>query len=320
MLDQLRFVAGAISRKDLIPAMSHFVIQDGFARSYNGALALCAPIPFSLNCKPKAAPLIHAIDKCTETIQLSMTAAGKLRINSGPFKAYIDCIDEDAFHVQPEGQEILFDGKALLDALEVLEPFIGDDASRQWSNGVLLKGHSAFATNNVIAVEYWLGDTELPFEVNVPKAAITEMLRIGEPPLTAQLDKNSISFHYADKRWIRSQLLDVAWPDINHILGGKNDAKPIDARLFPALDSLKPFTDKIGRVYISSNCIRTITDENDEQGASVELTGITWSGIYQIDMLKLLDGVATLADFDLYPSPCIFYGNRIRGAIVGMKM
>lgn len=319
MLTELKFVAGAVSRKDLVPAMSHFVIQNGFARSYNGSLALCAPVPFGLDCKPKAVPLIAAIDKCTETIQLSMTAAGKLRIISGDFKAYIDCIEEDTFHVQPEGEVIEFDGKVVMEAFKVLEPFIGNDASRQFCNGILLKGRSAFATNNVVAIEHWLG-SKIPFEVNVPQVAITEMLRIGEAPTHAQLDKNSISFHYADKRWIRSQLLDLGWPPIETLFDTERDPTPIHPELFAALDSLRPFTDKLGRVYISKERIHTSIDDTAEEGASFELAGINWAGIYQIDMLKLLDGVALTADFTQYPAPSIFYGDKVRGAIVGLAL
>lgn len=320
MLDQLRFVRGAVAHKELLPAMTHFVIEKGFVRSYNGALALCAPIPFSLDCRPKAVPFIHAISMCEETIQLALTAAGKLRISSGAFKAYIDCIDDAAYHVQPEGEEINFDGQAVLDALRTLDPFIGNDASRPWSNGILLSGQSAYATNNVVAVQYWIGG-EIPFEANLPKAAVVEMLRINEPPTRAQLHTNSISFHYADGRWIRSQLLDVAWPDIHGILSVSTSCIPLPLDLFESLEKIKPFTDKMGRVYIANGELRTVPKDDTETGASVKLNELAWEeGIYQIDMLSLLKGVATSADFNRYPLPSIFYGDRIRGAIIGMKM
>jgi hypothetical protein len=37
-------------------------------------------------------------------------------------------------------------------------------------------------------------------------------------------------------------------------------------------------------------------------------------------MLKLLEGVATHADFTRYPNPTLFFGDRLRGAIIGMRM
>lgn len=42
-------------------------------------------------------------------------------------------------------------------------------------------------------------------------------------------------------------------------------------------------------------------------------------GIFNIDMLQILKGVANKIDFTKYPKPCPFLGDRIRGVIIGMK-
>jgi hypothetical protein len=36
-------------------------------------------------------------------------------------------------------------------------------------------------------------------------------------------------------------------------------------------------------------------------------------------MLELLDGVAEKVDFSAWPSPAMFYGGMLRGAIVGLR-
>jgi len=36
-------------------------------------------------------------------------------------------------------------------------------------------------------------------------------------------------------------------------------------------------------------------------------------------MLNLLNGNANSIDWSAYPSPCMFFGDRLRGAIVGMR-
>ena len=84
MLSELRFVQGAVAKKDFIPALTHFVIEDGAVRGYNGMLALCSPIPFNIACKPRADALVKAIANCTETVQLAMTAAGRLSVSEKP--------------------------------------------------------------------------------------------------------------------------------------------------------------------------------------------------------------------------------------------
>jgi len=340
MLKELKFVMGAVAKKDFLPAMTHFAIEGGTVRSYNGCVALSAPIAFDIDCKPKADKLVHAIAQCPELVvpTLSMTKAGRLSISAGAFKAFVECVTEETPHVLPDGDIVRLDmeveeqcdeagnpcappltlGGVLLNALRVLSPFIGDDASRQWSNGVLFRGQSAFATNNVLLMEYWIG-AQMPITVNVPRIAIREMLRINEAPTHAQVTPTSLTFHYKDKRWIRTQLLDLGWPDLEPLLA--KDSKPVAITddLFVGLEKIEPFADKMGRVFITDGVLSTIPDIKVDEGAYFELPNFPFNGIYQIQMLMLLRGVAQQADLSMYPSPCIFYGERLRGAIVGMK-
>lgn len=316
MLAELKFVMGAVSKKDLLPALTHFRIEGGTVRSFNGTLAICCPIPLDIDCVPKAETLVRAIQHCDETVVLSMTPAGRLSVKSGAFKALIDCVAEETPHVEPEGDRFEIDGEALLAALKTLAPFIGDDASRPWSNGVLLLGHSAYATNNITLVEYWVGSA-FPICCNVPRAAIREMIRIGEPPLWAQATDNSITFHYSGDRWIRSQLFETSWPDLPKILSTQSNQTEINPVLFESLLKLKPFADKLGRVFIKAGVISTHGD--NAEGASFEIPELNVEGIYQIEMLSLLKGVVKTIDFSTYPKPCMFTGDRLRGAIIGMR-
>lgn len=318
MLAELKFVQGAVAKKDFVPALTHFVIEDGTVRGYNGMLALCSPIPFDIACKPKAESLVKAIANCTETVQLALTPAGRLSIKSGKFKAFVDCLpDEHTPHVQPEGEHVAIDGAAMLQAIKAVSPFIGDDASRPWSNGVLLLGQSAFATNNITLVEYWTGST-VPRPLNIPRAAIKELLRIDEAPEAVQLTETSITFHFSKGRWLRTQLFETKWPDLTRVLNRESNPQPLDDRLFEALKTLKPFTDKAGRILFRGGG-KIATHDDETEGAGYEIDGFDHTGIYQIDMLNLLNGTCKTIDWSAYPSPCMFFGDRLRGAIVGMK-
>lgn len=316
MLNELKFVQGAVAKKELIPTLTHFRIENGTVRSFNGSLALCTPIDLELDCKPKAIPFVKAIQNCKTEVTMKMTPSGRLSIKSGSFKAFIECVEDETPHVVPEGEEFPIDGEALIKALKVISPFIGEDATRPWSNGILLKGQSAYATNNVSLIEYWVGSS-FPIVCNVPKAAIRELVRIGEPPERAMVTETSISFLYSDGRWVRSNLLNTDWPDMNKVLDVTCDPQPMNEELYEALDSIKPFVDKLERIYITKGVVGTslIKDE----GASYNLKDFEHEGVYQLKILNLLKGVATSIDFSLYPKPCIFYGDRLRGAIIGMR-
>lgn len=316
MLAELKFVQGAVAKKDFLPALTHFAIEGGTVRGYNGTIALCSPIPFDIACKPKAEALVRAIGNCADTVQLSMTPAGRLSVKSGSFKAFVDCVDGETPHAVPSGQDVAIDGIALVAALKAVQPFIGNDASRPWCNGVLLRGPSVYATNNVALVEYWAGDT-LPIVVNLPRAAVRELLRIGEPPVRAQYDDHSVTFHYDGGRWLRTQLLSSEWPDLARILDQPSNPTPMDPRIFEALTVIKPFADKLQRVLLRDGTLRT--HESEGEGASYAVEDFNVTGVYNIEMLELLQGSATHVDFTTYPKPCLFFGDRLRGAVVGMR-
>ena len=318
MLNALKFCQGSVAKKDFVPELKHFSIKNGRVRGFNGVLALSSPIPFDIDCYPKADALAKAISNCTETVLLKMTPAGRLSIKSGAFKVNIDCLQEETLHVDPEGEVVAIDGAELLKGLRAVAPFIGDDASRPWSNGVLLKDQSMFATNNAIIVEYWHG-TPFPHVVNLPRDAVREMLRIGEAPISAQLSENSITFHYSNDKWLRTQLFVSEWPDLARVLNHPANMLPINNELFVAHDVVKPFVDKIGSIFFQNG--EVCTHEFDEEGATYAVEGLGDEGKYNIAIVALLKGTVTLIDWTGtgHNGACMFQGERLRGAIIGMR-
>jgi len=329
MLKELKFVQGAVSKdkKELIAGMSHFAIENKTIRAYNGTLALSSPLPFDIDCKPKASQLVAAIGNCSpdHVVSISMTPGGKLSIKSGPFRALVECITEETPHVEPEGDDVLFSGSALREAFKALIPFVGTDASKPWTNGIFLSGQSAFATNNVIIVEYWLG-TPMPFNINIPLDTVREFLRVGEEPTHAQIASNSITFHFPDGKWIRSGLLNTDWPiaQIQAILGAPAKPGPMDPAVFEGLDAIKPFLDMTsaigGSVYFRDG--HMATHLSDDLGATYDLVDFPHIGCYAMPMLKMLDGIVDSIDWSLYPKPVIFYAheNKMRGSMMGRSI
>jgi DNA polymerase III sliding clamp (beta) subunit (PCNA family) len=314
MLEELKFVAGAVAKKDSIPYMTHFAIKNETVTSYNGVIALCSPIAFDIDCKPKADLLIKAIGNCKGTISLSITEAGRLKVQSGKFKAFIECLNEETPNIEPEGELLDIDGNLLIKSLGKLYKFISENPNHPWANGVLLANGSAFATNNVCIIEHWLGFA-LKTPINIPKAAIREIIRIKQHPERIQVCDRSITFHYPNKQWIKSQLLETKWPDIAKILNVESDPKPIDNTIFDGLEVLKPFTDKLGSIHFSEGLITTSTDMTT--GSLYEVPSLTVDALYNIEMLGLLKDTAITIDWT--KSPALFFGDSLRGGIIGMR-
>lgn len=320
MLSALKFVQGAVAKKDFVPALTHFRIANGLVKGFNGQLAICSPINLDLDCSPLATPFVKAIAACGETIALHLASNGKLVVRSGSFKAHIECDDPKNFpEVLPGGQSIKLDD-SLLPALICLEPFIAEDASRPWACGVLFDGASAFATNNIVLMEYWLGFT-FPGRINIPRSAIREILRIGVNPTRLQITDTRLTFHYEDGRWISTALFEPQWPATAELLDRflTASAESVTDEFWAALEQLRPFCDDLDRVYFCANAGALSTSPQPElEGTSVAVACPS-AGIYNVTQLLALRSIATKIGFDAYPQPVPFFGERTRGIIVGMR-
>jgi hypothetical protein len=317
ILTSLKFCAGSVAKKNIVPELTHFCIEDGRVKGFNGTLALSAPIAVDINCKPEATKLIDVIANCEDSIHMTLTPTGKLSIRSGAFKALVNCIQGETPHEDPEGERVDFDGEAFFEGIKTVAPFIGEDASRRWSHGILFRDKSLYCTNNVILVQYWIG-VDFPRVVNLPRAAVKEMLRIGEAPIYAQVAENSVSFHYSDDRWLRTQLYSTQdWPDIGKALNAPSNQRPLDARLFDALEVLKKMVGADGSIYFKGGIVTTHMDDNE--GASYLVPDLLDEGKYHIEMLAKLKGNVDTIDFSTYPRPCAFTKGMLRGIIIGKR-
>ena len=317
MLNALKFVRGAVAVKDYQPVLTHFRIHEGRVTGYNGVIALSSPIDLDLSATPKAIPFVKAIERCKhETTAVHITPGGKLGLRSGGFKVFVDCAEDSEIldSIQPEGDPGPIFAAEFLDALKYLQSFIGNDASRPWATGVLLKGMSAFATNNIIVAEYWLG-YELP-SLNLPAVAVAELLRINEVPTHSQVSKNSITFFFQNDRWMRCQLLNADWPDVTPILNVEAQPASFPENFFEAVETLAPFVSEEGRIYFRAGQMTTSVE--DGAGAAIEIEGLPETGAFNYKYLLSLRDYVDSIDFTKHPKPCPFYGPRLRGVILGM--
>lgn len=320
MLSDLKFVQGAVARKDYAEEMCHLLIKDKTAVAYDGLLSMSTTINIDLHVKPHARTLARALQACGDEneIKLSRTKGGKLSVTCGKFRALVNCLDDEKEmnHPLPQGQYVEPSAQ-LLESLKALAPFMGIDASRPWAMGLRISGSSTYATNNIVLVERWHG-AKFPFEIIIPADAVKELIRINQDPVLIQVDHGSITFHYENDRWLRTQLVDGQWPDnLERVFNMEATPSPIPEGFFAALETLRTFNDDLGRVYVHATRLSTASDEGE--GAHVELDTGANAGIFILKQLQLLDGVATSIALDAYPKPCPFRGDKLRGVILGLQ-
>jgi len=319
MIDAIKFVQGAVAKKDYAPELTHFTIKAGRITGFNGNMALSSPIDLDLDVRPQATTFAKACQACDDVVTMHVTPAGRLSIKAGKFRALVQCLPDDyaAPVVEPNGEQIDL-GPEFMKAIRAVSSFQGVDASRPWAMGIMLRGQSAYATNNICFVEYWHGHT-LPMPINIPAMAIKELLRIKQEPTSVVTDGHTITFHFEDERWLRCNLLGDNWPDQAFSLF---EMYPFDyvetpEGFFDALTELKPFLDTEGRIYFWDNALST--SASDDAGASFEVEGVQAGPAFAFTPLALLEG-ATHVDFTNHPKPCGFLKDSMRGMIIGLNL
>jgi DNA polymerase III sliding clamp (beta) subunit (PCNA family) len=319
--DDLRFVSGAVASKDYAEELCHLLIKDGRVVAYDGTLSASSTIDMELHAKPHAKTLAQAVKMVNEgeTIALSMTPKGRLSFRSGKFKVFVDCLPNEAEMTlpMPEGEEVTITDE-LFSSITDLAPYMGIDASRPWAMGLMLRGNSTWATNNIVFVERWHGSA-FPHDIILPAVAVNELLRIGKKPTKVQVTHNSASFWFGEDRWLRTALVEGEWPNIERVFSAEHSCSPFPADFFAALDTLKPFLSKDRpHVLLLENKVATTDEEGT--GASVDLDMPDATGQrFNHAVLRSLEPIASRIDFSLHPAPCVFYGDKLRGVIIGMR-
>jgi len=310
----LNFVRGAVAEKELIPVLTHFNIEGGRIQGGNGKITIDAPAPPELADMTITVPAIRflkAVDACDEEPVMKVTEAGNLTMKRGSFRATLPLTKPEEFPSveRTEGERYAVSG--LLPVLTRLRPFIGNDASRKWACAVLFDDEKAFATNNVLLVR---SPCNIKQRVVVPVYAIDELLRIGKEPDSVVVGETSIMFEYDDTSWMRAQLFNEDWPDVDALIKGTNE--PVPSGLIDAVNKVLPFCPDQKQPVI--NFGEDGVSTNEGAFSANENIGELPTGIFRAETLLLALSVAERMDLSEYPKPIPFEGNNITGVLAGM--
>ena len=316
MIKTLQLVRGSVSTKDFVPVLQCFHLYNGRIQGQNGRIAIDAPFD-DLGAGDFTVPaerFLKAVDACDGEPQVSITAGGKLSVKRKGFKALLPLGEHSAFPLAEKDGELLATAGGILAMLRKLRPFVSEDASRPWSNGILLRDGYAYATNNVVLVRTpfaWDFDA-----VNLPVYAVDELIRIGQEPTEILTAEGALVFTLGDA-WLRSQLLTGEWPDVAGRFEGLDFGEVVPTGLVQAIEKIMPFCPdpKMPEIVFSADGISTA---EGEQMASVEGAALP-EGRYRAEVLLLALSVAQRANFAAYPTPIAFCGDGIEGMFVGLR-
>jgi hypothetical protein len=313
MLEALNFVLGAVSDKDIVPALTHVHVEDGYIQAYDGRVMMQAPVPEleGMTFTVPAERLKRAVEACEGEPKISVKE--RVTVSRGRFKAMMSQIEGfPKQEIPPKSGHSL---KGLMPVLKALRPLVSEDASRLWSLGIMIDGEGhAWATNNVILAR---AAFDFPEPITIPVFAVDEILRVGEEPELVLSEANSLTFYYKNGRILKSQLIaGDGWPAIGPMFEAveKEGAVEIPTDLYSICETLsKMVTDaKLPILRIAPEGVST---GEGEHLAEYELP-VGVEGLYDWRMLKLVLGAA---DHWLVGDKGYFRGPLVEGIFVGRR-
>lgn len=274
MLETLRMVRGAVADKPIVQALTNFCINGGRVQGSNSRLTIDAPIPIEGSFAVSADHFIKAIDQCTAEVEIAVVD-DSLWIKEGRLRIKLPRLQTDAFPLTQPDPPDWEPESPMLPVARALMPFVATDANQVWPMGIWMSDDGwAFATNNVCILrcpcDFLKGTAH---SLNVPGAAVEELLRIGREPIKYGVSDNSITFYYDDGAWLKTQLIDRAWPvDQVQMLykTWPKKMRPVPDGLAAAVDSVMPFCEnaKFPVIVLGDDMVAT------EDGASrAEVSG-----------------------------------------------
>lgn len=314
MKNTLRFVRGSISTKDFVPVLQCFHFYNGRVQGQNGRIAIDSPFPDLGEFTVPAERFLKAVDACDGAPVVTLTASGNLAVKKGTFRALLPLGEHTAFPLAVKSGTPLPIGGNLLPVLRKLRPFISDDASRPWSNGVLFRDGYAYATNNVVLIRAPVAWDAT--DVILPVYAVDELLRIGQEPDALLLDERALTACLGDA-WLRAQLLTGVWPDIAGRMAVLEHGVQVPTGIRATIEKVVPFCPdpKMPEIVFSNDGISTAQGEH-----SATVTGMVLpDGRYRAEVLLDVLRVATHVNFVAYPAPIAFAGDGVEGIFVGLR-
>ncbi len=165
------------------------------------------------------------------------------------------------------------------------------------------------ATNSMILIEYYHG-------LNLPALCIPcELAELDFAPTGIGLGLHSLTLHDDAGRWIRSSLPTGKIDErARSLFQTPHNAEPIPTGLWEGIASIQDFSED---GFIRFKDGELWTHAVKEKGATVKVDRVKAGINYAVENLTVLKSIALSAD--LTQDRCFFYGENIRGIMMGDK-
>lgn len=317
-------VKGAVSAKDVIPYMTHYLVKDHMIHASNGRVTAAAPFPDDRTYLVPAKPFEKTLERMpSDDIKIVLDENQNLKVSCGRYRAKLNTLKQAVDFPGPEGTEVECPG-GFLDRLKAVRHFLSENATQPFALCVLLTGDAMFATNNIgIAGAFDVGLPEM--YCMIPCWAVDFVIGRDSNPSAVLWTESSISFKWADGSWMRSQLFCEKFPSNAAALVNSTTSPdwqiPNDWRdLFRDVCSMSDNPNGPSEVHLYADKMvggHSCGDLSVEAETPVP-TGVLFTRWNPKFLLPVIEN-ATHFNPTLWPKPCPFFGPLVRGVVMGFR-
>jgi hypothetical protein len=295
---------------------THIILHGKRLFAYNGTIAVGTPIEEEITACPQGHTLRLALVRCKGAFAMGVEG-DKLQVRSGRFRASIPCLDFGAvraFQADPPSVAV---GEGLKAAFNALEPLVAVNGATVLESALALSSMDATATNRQVIGQYWHG-YELPRTFLLPRAAIDAVRNAPSDLVSLGYSYNSVTFHFADNSWIRSQLYhDEKYPDIGAMFPTNLELTDLAEGFTEGVVTLAPFDKDDKAIFYSSIGLEY---KNGKLSSSVEVDGIPGEVAFLAHNWLLLGKRMTKVDWLSDKKAVHMQGPGMRGIMLKMAI
>ena len=321
MREAARKVRSALSKQDLSPNLTHFLVHDGCIAASNGRMVAATPFPSAESFLVPGEEFVTLIERLDGDIKITLTDS-RVSFSAGKMRGSLATLPLDLMYYQIPDKSLWLPAPTnFLVALKLVRPFISDNATRPWSLCASLQDGRILASNNIALVEAacpgLTGSGAL-----LPCWAVDYVLSHPSDLKAVQFHPTFACFMWQDSSWMRTSLVEDGFPGraVEMLSNITTPDFAITSEWSSAYNKIAGLSE--GRITITPEKI--IGEREKDNGAQFvveyDVPSASPAGGISYWNPKFLTPViecATHWDIAAWPNAAGFVGEGIRGVISG---
>lgn len=219
------FIKHGILRREFEETLRQVHARGDVIQSWNGIVIMEHPLPGIGTFSVSSEKLIKAIEICDWKPSVTVDK-GSVLVKKGKTTIRIQLDSAPPDLQKAKGDKVQLP-ENFMQAINLVRPFVSEDASRNWACQIKVHGGFMYATNNIVIIRTPIAgvpDAVIPIEM------VSVLQKVKDIPKTLIMGKSQIRFNYGNKAWAQCRLHSAQWPAFTELF----DKFPKVVPAFPA--------------------------------------------------------------------------------------